>query len=338
MEVGLRFVSPSAFYLNGLIILIYRCIESLTCPSWFYLSTDSLHFACVSRISLLRSISLFQGISAEDLASLAQTLAIRKYKAGEFIFQQGDIGHTMYIVLNGQVNIYLQVFPHDLPLNTIKPGEYFGELALFDNEPRSASAFATTDVVLLELTQTVLTAFILKRPHVSLTLLGNLSARLRATNTLLSQRVSRNVDEDIEKRLTWGDRLADRVAELNGSWAFIIALIGLTITWVIVNTGTILHPPFDPYPFVFFNLVLAILVALQGPLIIMSQNRQARKDRERSIIDYKVNLKNEVNIEILLREIHQLKGELRGRLKKIEVDLDNSYESSTWELDEKPNK
>ena len=77
--------------------------------------------------------------------------------------------------------------------------------------------------------------------------------------------------------------------------------------------------PFDPYPFVFFNLLLAILVALQGPLIVMSQNRSAIKDRAQAETDFKVNLKNEVNIETLLRELGELRGELDERLARIET-------------------
>ena len=93
------------------------------------------------------------------------------------------------------------------------------------------------------------------------------------------------------------------MAALNGSWAFILFLIGLTVAWCVLNAGWMLRHPMDPYPFQFFNLALAILVGLQGPLIVMSQNRQSLKDRARADTDFKVNLKNEVNIETLLREL-----------------------------------
>jgi uncharacterized membrane protein len=127
-----------------------------------------------------------------------------------------------------------------------------------------------------------------------------MSARLRETNTMLSARAAKNVDEEFERNLSWSDKLADTVAALNGSWAFILGLIALTILWCGVNVAW--SKPADPYPFAFFNLALAILVGLQGPLIVMSQNRQSLKDRARADTDFKVNLKNEVNIETLLRE------------------------------------
>jgi uncharacterized membrane protein len=129
----------------------------------------------------------------------------------------------------------------------------------------------------------------------------------------LSARAAKNVDEEFDKNLSWSDRLADTVAELNGSWKFIIVLIALTVVWCVVNTGMFLKSPLDPYPFQFFNLALAILVGLQGPLIVMSQNRQSLKDRARADTDFKVNLKNEVNIETLLRELSEFRAEAKAR-------------------------
>ena len=105
------------------------------------------------------------------------------------------------------------------------------------------------------------------------------------------------------------EELADKVAELNGSWAFIIGLGVVTVIWFLINKpGLIGNGPFDAYPYTFFNLLLAILVSLQGPLIVMSQNRQTIKDRATAATDFKVNLKNEVNIETILREL----GEFRA--------------------------
>lgn len=109
-----------------------------------------------------------------------------------------------------------------------------------------------------------------------------MTQRLRETNVLLSQRAAKNVVEEVDKELTWRDRLADRVAELNGGWSFVVMLLVVTGLWSAFNSAGMLKAPFDPYPYVFYNLVLAILVALQGPLIVMSQNRQALKDRVRA--------------------------------------------------------
>ena len=263
---------------------------------------------------LLRSIPLFEGLSEDDLQALGAALERRPFKAGTMIFEQGDGGTSMYIVESGDINIHL---PGDasrrISLKDIARGEYFGELALFDEKPRSASALATTDTVLLELHRDTLEGYLERRPRVAMAILRTMSERLRETNTMLSARAAKNVDAEFEKNLSWSERLADVVAELNGSWKFILFLIGITAAWCLLNTGMVFRAPLDPYPFQFFNLALAILVGLQGPLIVMSQNRQSLKDRARADTDFKVNLKNEVNIETLLRELAEFRAEERLR-------------------------
>jgi uncharacterized membrane protein len=263
---------------------------------------------------LLRSIPLFEGLTDEDLIELSRALEPRRFAAGTMIINQGDSGSSMYIVESGDCNIHL---PGDasrrISLKDIARGEYFGELALFDEMPRSASVLATTDAVLLELQRSTLEDFLQRRPQVALPILRTMSARLRETNTMLSARAAKNVDEEFDRNLTWSDRLADTVAELNGSWKFILGLIAMTIVWCAANAGLLWKNPADPYPFAFFNLALAILVGLQGPLIVMSQNRQSLKDRARADTDFKVNLKNEVNIETLLREFSEMRETLERR-------------------------
>jgi uncharacterized membrane protein len=262
--------------------------------------------------SLLRSIALFEGLSEEDLDALARTLHPRLYAAGAMIFAQGDSGSTMYIIESGDVNIHL---PGDasrrISLKDIGRGEYFGELSLFDMQPRSASALATTDTMVLELARDTLGNYLEHRPRAAMAILRTMSQRLRETNTLLTERAARNVDAEFDRNLSWSDHLADQVAALNGSWKFIFFLLALAVFWCFANTQLITWSPVDPYPYQFFNLAMGIFVALQGPLIVMSQNRQSRKDRARADTDYKVNLKNEVNIETLLRELSEFRAEAK---------------------------
>jgi len=268
----------------------------------------------VDAVELLRSIPMFDGLSEEDLAALSATLRVRAFKAGSMIFKLGDAGDAMYIVAGGDVNIHLPgEDSRRISLKDIARGEYFGELALFDAGPRSASALATTDASLLELQRETLASYLESRPRAAMALLRTMSAHLRQTNMLLSARVAKNVDEEFEKNLSWSYRLADGVAELNGSWWFIGFLILMTFVWCVVNTGLFLQEPPDPYPYQLFNLALGIMVGLQGPLIVMSQNRQSRKDRARAETDFKVNLKNEVNIETLLRELSEFRAEAAER-------------------------
>jgi len=272
----------------------------------------------MSYAELLRSIPMFQGLSEDDLSALVASVGERQFQAGQIIINQGDPGSEMYIVASGHVNIFLPgEASRRVSLKDIARGEYFGELALFDDKPRSASALATTDAVLLELSRATLSSYLAQRPRAAMNILETMAGRLRETNAMLSERATKNSVEEIENNLTWGQRLADKVAELNGSWAFILMLLGLTVSWMLINSP-LFQREFDPYPFVFFNLLLAVLVALQGPLIVMSQNRQSLKDRARAETDYKVNLKNEVNIETILRELGEFRAEANNRLLILE--------------------
>lgn len=273
----------------------------------------------MDHIALLGDIPLFEALLSEDLGVLASHLSQRSFRSGQTIFNQGELGTEMYIVATGQVNIFLPgEASRRISLKDIGPGEYFGELGLFDDKPRSASALATSDVLLLGLSRSTLSTYLENRPKAAMPMLRNMAEQLRRTNALLSQRAAKNVVEELEKNLSWGDRLADKVAALNGSWSFIIALFLLIALWIAVNIPGVLRSPFDGYPYVFFNLLLAILVALQGPLIVMSQNRQSLKDRAQAETDFNVNLKNEVNIESILRELGEFRSETVTRLEALE--------------------
>ena len=265
--------------------------------------------------SLLHSIPLFETLSNDDLDALSQTLQRRTFAAGAMVFAQGDAGSAMYIVEDGELNIHLPgEGSRRISLKDIARGEFFGELSLFDDKSRSASVLATTDAVLLELRRDTLESYLGGRPAAAMAILRTMSGRLRETNAMLSARVARNVDEEFDRNLSWSERLADTVAEINGSWKFILLLLAMAAIWCLINTRWVWDAPADPYPYQFFNLALAILVGLQGPLIVMSQNRQSVKDRARAETDYKVNLKNELNIETLLRELSEFRAEVGRRL------------------------
>ena len=112
--------------------------------------------------------------------------------------------------------------------------------------------------------------------------------------------ISTEVEED-EKEITFGQKLADKVAEFGGSWGFIIFFMTFLVIWIFLNVFWLSHHGFDPYPFILLNLILSCIAAIQAPVIMMSQNRQEEKDRERAKKDYKINLKSELEI----RELHE---------------------------------
>jgi uncharacterized membrane protein len=130
--------------------------------------------------------------------------------------------------------------------------------------------------------------------------------------------VARNVNSVLEEQQTLGERFADRVALFGGSWTFIIIFTGMLIAWVVVNTIALARfgGGFDPYPFIFLNLILSMVAALQAPVILMSQNRQAARDRLAASLDYEVNLKAEVEIMALHDKLDRIRVEhLEGLLQ-----------------------
>jgi CRP/FNR family transcriptional regulator, cyclic AMP receptor protein len=142
-------------------------------------------------------------------------------------------------------------------------------------------------------------------------MLTALTRRLRRTDDLLRHRISRNANELEAAQLTFADRSADLIAEFGGSWKFIMASIVFLIFWVLLNTWLLSDKGFDPYPYVLLNLVLGMIVGLQAPIIMMSQNRQAQKDRLRSNLDYQLNLKNELLLSDIIHRLDELKKKIR---------------------------
>lgn len=141
--------------------------------------------------------------------------------------------------------------------------------------------------------------------------------------------ISKNVENKLDQRWSFGERLADKIATFGGSWAFLMCFGAFVVLWILVNTVAMVNHPADPYPFILLNLILSCLAAIQAPIIMMSQNRQEAKDRMRSENDYQVNLKAELEIRNLHEKIDHLLMHQWDRLAKIqEIQLDLLSEMS----------
>ncbi len=146
--------------------------------------------------------------------------------------------------------------------------------------------------------------------------------------------VSRDMNSVLEQQQTFGERLADRVAQFGGSWTFITVFMGMLVAWVVVNTVVLTRfgGAFDPYPYIFLNLILSMVAALQAPVILMSQNRQAARDRLAASLDYEVNLKAEMEIMALHEKLDRIRVEhldaaLRALAQQVE-ELNASVRST----------
>src|SRR6266480_5791424 len=136
--------------------------------------------------------------------------------------------------------------------------------------------------------------------------------------------VSSNLEKQFEKKLTFGERLSDRIAEFGGSWRFLITFFGILVVWIAINGAILMTHAFDPYPFILLNLILSCLAAVQAPVIMMSQNRAEARDRLRAENDYKINLKAELEIRHLHEKIDHLLRRQYNRLfeiQQIQIEL-----------------
>ncbi len=280
----------------------------------------------MSTQAILAEVPLFSRLDDDERASLATMLRPRLFKKGESIFNAGDRGDALYIIRSGQVHLELTTNEGEcLLLDEIDAGEVIGELSFLDAGPRSASAFASEDSELLEFERGQLLAFVQQHPHAALDILGVMANRIRATDQLLRTRVSRNINEEEADSLTFGERIADRVAAFGGSWTFIIFFGVVLVVWVAANTTLVVQHPFDPYPFIFLNLILSMLAAIQAPVIMMSQNRQGQKDRLKTDMDYRIDAKAELEIAHLHTKVDQIYEILQSRAPGIE----NQYAPSS---------
>ena len=258
----------------------------------------------------LARVPLFQRLEPHELEHLAEEVEQVNYKAGEIIFHEYDTGDALYVVEEGAVRIWVtDEDVKDVTLAELKPGHLFGEMAVLDRGQRSSSATATVDTHLHRLSSDNFEKFLIQHPDCAIDVICEIAARLRQTNLLVTQRASRNVNEVMEQRSTLGQRVADRVAAFGGSWTFIFLFGGILITWMVANTLVLAYigrgengAQWDPYPYILLNLMLSSLAALQAPVIMMSQNRAAEKDRLAAEQDFKVNLKSELMLEELVRK------------------------------------
>ena len=270
-------------------------------------------------IDNLRQVPLFESLdddAAKQLCDLLETLDCERQKV---LFRAGEAGDAMYLIERGKVRISVDATNgRELTLTELGRGDFFGEMALLNGQPRSANATASEESRLAVLSRQHFLSFIMRgNPNVALAMMTALANRLRHTDELLRHSATRNVNVEEAARLTFADRAADIIAEFGGSWKFILSGVVFLNAWVLLNTWLLMDKGFDPYPYLFLCVVLNMLQAVQAPIIMMSQNRQAHKDRLRSDLDYQLNLKNELALQEILERLKIIERDyLRPRSQK----------------------
>jgi CRP/FNR family cyclic AMP-dependent transcriptional regulator len=269
---------------------------------------------------LLKSIPLFIGMDNEEIAAIAAIMDEVRFKPGQAIFTADQLGGTLYIIQAGQVELSIVDDDGDkLVLELMESGDFFGELSLLDGGNRSATATATqrTDTLVLERHEFL--DLMLQKPHMAQDVMVALAKRVRRTDNLLRRRVSRNVNEVAEETLTFGQRIADVIAEFSGSIAFLMLNAAFFGVWLVLNAIPSLT--FDPYPFGLLTMIVSLEAIFLSIFVLVSQNRQADKDRIRNELDYEVNLKAELGVSTLLLKTDQVNdslGDIQERLAALE--------------------
>jgi len=254
----------------------------------------------------LREVPLFSEMDEQEVAGIREIMEEMKFKAGQIIIREGETGDLFYVITEGNVEILIRdADGSDVVLKQAGPGDFFGELSMLTNEPRSARVRAVDEVTTLVLERAEFFEFLRTHAHAAIDVLVELGGRLHENDRILRNMVSRNVNQIVDEQMTLGERVADRVADTIGSWRFIIIQSMLIVLWIVLNVVAWIEH-WDPYPFILMNVMLSFQAAYAGPVIMMSQNRQSAKDRLAAEIDHQVNTKAELEINNLMRRMDEL--------------------------------
>jgi CRP/FNR family transcriptional regulator, cyclic AMP receptor protein len=254
----------------------------------------------------LKDVPLFELLDDDELAVLAAQVEVRRFTARQRIFKIGEPARAAYVLLSGCVQVtMIDEDNQEVVIDQPTHGGIFGFASMLDQTPHQANAMALEASVCVELDREDIEVLLHRKPMAGLDMLTILGRQIHASQKLVKLRASRNANQMIEEKMTFGERIADAVARFGGSWHFIITFSVLLVVYTATNV-LLKDKSWDPYPFILLNLFLSMLAAIQAPVIMMSQNRQDTKDRVRSELDFDVNRRAESEIQGLAHKIHLL--------------------------------
>jgi uncharacterized membrane protein len=270
--------------------------------------------------ALLAEVPFFSLLDDQERADLAAQLDVVHFPAGHTMWKAGDPGGELFVIRSGEAEAY---FKNDtgerIVLETARVGDFVGELSLLDKGTRTASVLVTEDLEALRVDRNDLDYLFRRHPDAALDILAAMARRLRKTAELLRHTATRNVNEEVEDKRTVVEKVADWIAEFSGSIPFLTLNSLLFVFWIVLNADVIPGlPAFDRYPFGLLTMAVSLEAIILSIFVLLSQNRQAAKDRVRSDIEYDVNLKAELEIAHLHEKVDELNAEVLGRLDKIE--------------------
>jgi CRP/FNR family transcriptional regulator, cyclic AMP receptor protein len=268
---------------------------------------------------VLRQVPLFSLLDDDETAVLASQVEIRTFVPRQRIWKIGDPSGPAYVLVSGSVRLTtVDEDQQEIVVDEPAPGEFFGFASLLDQTAHQTNAQATEESVCVEVDRRDILVLIERKPHAGMDMLAVLGRQFHASQRLVRLRAARNPNVVIEEEATFGERIADNVASFGGSWTFIIAFLIALVAYsaLSISRG---QQSWDPYPFILLNLFLSMLAAIQAPVIMMSQNRQDKKDRLRSELDFDVNRRAESEIQGLAQKLNLLGdkiGDVEDLLRK----------------------
>lgn len=267
----------------------------------------------------LANIRMFDHLNEDDRVALANVIDELKVPADHTLFQAGDPGDSLFIIKTGQIELFIKdTAGQKIVLTTAQSGDMFGELAMLDTGPRTATALALADCEVLVLDRSDLILLFQRKPEAALHMLAALSGLTRKADELLRTRVSRNVNEEMEVHSTILQRIADWLAWFSGSMPFLITHTFWFIIWVSLNTFMLGERAFDPFPFGLLTMIVSLEAIFLACFVLISQNRQAEKDKVRSDIEYEVNIKAELEVAHLHEKTDRIYENMMARFERLE--------------------
>ena len=253
---------------------------------------------------VLRQVPLFALLDDEEAAVLAGQVEVKKFAARQRIYKMGEPGGRAYVVVSGMVRVTTVDEDHqEVVVDEPVAGDFFGFASMLDETAHESGAIALEETVCIEVDRHDIAILLQRKPMAGMDMLTVLGRQFHASQQLVRVRAARNPNEVIEEEETFGERVADHVASFGGSWTFIISFAIVLVTYAGISAG-LRQRSWDPYPFILLNLFLSMLAAIQAPVIMMSQNRQDKKDRLRGELDYEVNRRAETEIQGLAHKIN----------------------------------
>jgi uncharacterized membrane protein len=272
--------------------------------------------------NFLANIKMFELLNEDDRVALAKVVDELKVPADHTLFQAGDPGDSLFIVRLGEIELYIKdTAGQKIVLHTAEAGDMFGELAMLDSGARTATALALNDSELLVLDRDDLILLFQRKPEAALHMLASLSGLTRKADELLRTRVSRNVNEEMEVHSTFLQKIADWLAWFSGSMPFLISHTFWFIAWVSLNTFIMRDKAFDPFPFGLLTMIVSLEAIFLACFVLISQNRQAEKDKVRADIEYEVNIKAELEVAHLHEKTDRIYEQMMARFEKLEKGM-----------------